>query len=328
MAFFRNLLVFPFKLWEIKKDISQQKSFWNSNVSKIIEPYLHIPDDSLSLKEIEKLRDYYGIGSMVLAGVAISKLHNFKIPNEEKLAITFLSSTTGLYDDFFDKHDYSGKIIQDLSDIKSNVTPKNNAQKLFRELLAKAIQNLPNKEISTIYSQSVYKTQENSLSQKNSTYPSEQLLNLSLQKGGASMLLFRSCFSVEISKQEKHLLELTGGLLQICNDVFDIAKDISEGVRTIATECKSIASLKDVLNHQTDLVRSALKEGDFKNPKDFWDRIRFVTAQTHVALAQYQNLEKLTDYQFLPYSYTSEQLIVEMKSTTNFVRAVYYWIKQ
>lgn len=327
MAFFRNLLVFPFKLWEIKKDISQQKSFWKTHVASIVNQYIEQPDDSLSPKEIEKLRDYYGIGSMVLAGQAIAGLHNLQLSEKEKLALTFLSSTTGLYDDFFDKHQYSAKIIQDLSAIDSEFIPENNAQKLFRELLENALKNISNKPLAIACSKDVFETQQNSLLQKDPSSTEVQLMGLSLQKGGASLLLFRSCLAGEVSAKENTLLELTGGLLQICNDIFDVAKDISEGVRTVATECNTIAELKGIVFHRMNLVQKALAAGEFKNPQKFWDRISFVTSQTLVALSHYEKLQQKSHQKFQPYSYSSQELIVEMGKTSNFRKAVYYWLK-
>lgn len=327
MSFLHNLIRFPSKLMEIKKQMKLQTAFIQQELDPILLEFENNNDGSISEFDFKKIRNYYGMGSVVLAGEAIALLHNFEMNVQERKALTFLSAITGLYDDFFDKSSTDSSKIKDLSDLNVDFENLNTHEKLFRKLLAIAIQNIPQKEDAFIYADLVYEAQLDSLIQKDKSTTWEDLLAVTEKKGSASLLLYRCCFNRVIDNTEINLLQSTGAFMQICNDIFDVEKDLKEGIFTIANRCDSIPKLRKLVNDEFNEILVQLEFSEFNNKEAFLDRLKFVSSQTLVALNYYEEATQKTEGKFLPEKYNAKDIILAMDKPSNFLKAARQWMK-
>jgi len=187
-----------------------QNVFINSLLQPILDRFEESNDGSLSEQDFKKIKNYYGLGSVVLVGEGIAGLHGCELSNKERKALTCVSAITGLYDDFFDKSTPDLERIKLLSEVDQTVYDVNTHEALFRELLKTALQNISDVKTSKAFADEVYKSQVESLKQKTAGLSWEELLEIALQKGGFSLLLYRSTLSPVISDEEKHVLFLIG----------------------------------------------------------------------------------------------------------------------
>lgn len=327
MSILQNFFRFPGKLLEIKKQMKLQSDFVQQEVGPILKEFENNNDGSLSEFDFKKIRNYYGMGSVVLAGEAIALLHDFEIKPQERKALTFLSAITGLYDDFFDKSSTDLEKIKDLSDLDTEVQNLNTHELLFRKLLSVALDNIPQLDEAYGYAEMVFDAQEGSLSQKDINTQWEDLLSATQRKGSASLLLYRCCFNRIIDNTEINLLQTTGSLMQICNDIFDVNKDLKEGIYTIANRCESIDHLRKLVREEYNEIVVQLKFTEFNNKEAFLDRIKFVTSQTLVALDHYEKATHKTGGKFLPKEYDAKEIVLAMDKPSNFVKAAIQWMK-
>jgi hypothetical protein len=322
MSFLKNVLTFPFTLWLIKGQMRRQNAFIKSFLSPIVDEFEKSNDGSLSELDFKKIKNYYGLGSVVLVGEAIAGLHSKPISRKERKALTCVSAITGLYDDFFDLAAPDLERIKALSDLKKEVSNLNTHEALFRALLKVALENIDNVKAAENYAADVYKQQTISLKQKDDALGWKELYSITVQKGGASMLLYRSTFITEITKQEAEALFLIGGQLQVCNDIFDVVKDLKEGINTIGTKAKTINQLRGILLKLDTQNRNKIEALDLPNTKYFNRRIKFVTSQTYVALDLYEKATKNTEGLFKPESYRSKEITLAMDRPFNFLKAI------
>ena len=166
MSFLINVLKFPFILWVIKGQMKTQNAFIKSFLVPILDRFEKSNDGSLSESDFKKIKNYYGLGSVVLAGEAIAGMHNKTLSEKERKALTSVSAITGLYDDFFDLSSPDLERIKDLSDIDKQVENLNTHEALFRALLNIALDNIENIEAAKMYAENVYLQQIESLKQK------------------------------------------------------------------------------------------------------------------------------------------------------------------
>tara|TARA_B110000211_G_scaffold231093_1_gene291963 strand:+ start:1103 stop:2086 length:984 start_codon:yes stop_codon:yes gene_type:complete len=322
MSFLKNVLTFPFTLWVIKGQMKFQNAFIKSFLAPIVDRFEKSNDGSLSELTFKKIKNYYGLGSVVLAGEAIAGLHGERLTRKERKALTCISAITGLYDDFFDLSSPDLERIKNLSDIDKEVPNLNTHESLFRALLKIALDNIDDVKTSKRYAEEVYKQQVASLRQKRDALSWKELYDITILKGGASLLLYRSVFNTGISEQEAEALFLVGGQLQVCNDIFDVVKDLKEGINTIGTKAKTIDQLRGLLVKMDTQNRLKIEALDLPNTKYFNNRIKFVTSQTYVALDLYEKATKDTNGEFRPESYDSKQITLAMDRPLNFLKAV------
>ena len=73
--------------------------------------HLRLIAEAYTEYDFEKITNYYGIGSPVLAGEGIADLLNVKVGTQERKSLTLMAAITGLFDDFFDRsYESSGRI--------------------------------------------------------------------------------------------------------------------------------------------------------------------------------------------------------------------------
>ena len=322
MSFLKNVLAFPFILWEIKGQMKAQNTFIKLFLTPVLDRFEKSNDGSLSELDFKKIKNYYGLGSIVLAGEAIAGLHGNKLTIKERKALTCVSAITGLYDDFFDLAIPDLERIKDLSNLNKNVPNLNTHEALFRALLKMALDNIDDVKASERCAEEVYKEQVASLKQKSDTLGWKELFDVAKAKGGASLLLYRSVFKAKISTEEAEALFLIGGQLQVCNDIFDVVKDLKEGINTIGTKAKTIDQLRGLLIKMDVQNRSKIESLDLPNTKYFNDRIKFVTSQTYVALDLYEKATKNTNGEFKPETYNPKEITLAMDRPINFLKAV------
>lgn len=327
MSFAKNLFLFPQRLSSLKTQIKAQKAFVHEYLHPFLSKYHTNNDGSLTEYDFEKITNYYGIGSPVLAGEGLARLLNTTIGLEERKVLTLMAAITGLFDDFFDRSSQSLSRIKGLMNLSTETPPQNAHESLFYDLVSEILSVSSNDKRLHEYAQRVFDAQVLSLKQKEANTTWQELFDITYKKGGESLLFYRCPFSPTISEQETQCLLKIGGLIQVCNDIFDINKDIKEGVRTIATETKDIAVLKkkvQTLYKETfEYCRIAIPN---KNMEAFLQQVKFIISQSLVALDFYQKTQNNNGKTFTPQKYPRESLICDMGNKRHLLKASYYWV--
>ena len=103
MSFVKNIFIFPKLLLSVKSQIREQKAFVHTYLHPFLSKYHIHNDGSLTEYDFEKITNYYGIGSPVLAGEGLAYLLDIKVGDTERKTLTLMAAMTGLFDDFFDR---------------------------------------------------------------------------------------------------------------------------------------------------------------------------------------------------------------------------------
>ena len=110
--------------------------------------------------------------------------------------------------------------------------------------------------------------------------------------------------------------------MQVCNDVFDVVKDLKEGIQTLGTEAKTIQQLRELVDGIDIQNRLVIEKLDLPNTSYFNSRIKFVTSQTYVALDFYEKATLTTQEGFKVREYDPEEVTLAMDRPVNFLKAV------
>ncbi len=327
MSIVKNIFIFPKRLLSVQNQIREQKAFVHEYLHPFLSKYHKQNDGSLTEYDFEKITNYYGIGSPVLAGEGIAHLLNVKVGIKERKTLTLMAAITGLFDDFFDRSYQSSERIKGLMKLSPEIRPQNAHEKLFCDLVQEILIISPDKKRLNEFANRVFEAQVHSLKQKDPSTAWEELFNITYKKGGESLLFYRCSFSETISEQEMECLLKIGGLIQVCNDIFDVNKDIKEGIRTVTTEIKDIKILKhkvqQLYKETFEYCQIAIPT---RNMNAFLQQIKIIVSQSFVALDFYEKTQKRNGQHFTPQKYPRESLICDMGKRKNLFRASYYWV--
>lgn len=318
-----NILRIPSLVFFLFKSYRIQKQFMKDTIFHDLDDFIKNNDHTLSKNDLYKIRYYYGLAVPVI-GEMYKQLENKELTEQERKSLTYLGGTTGLFDDFFDEMNTS------ISDLKKKlINPslseaKSAKEKLFTQFYLTALEHSNSERIKKYYLE-VFEAQVQSLKQLDSELEQDEIIRITRQKGGISILLYRSVIESEISEQEKDLIFQIGFLGQLENDIFDIHKDYVAGIKTLATTTKSIASLR--LNYITIMktVFRLIAQLDLpdKNKKKFSRLFSIVACRGLVCLDQFQKLETS---KFEISNFTRKQLICDMGTFKNTIKWLGYFI--
>jgi len=282
-------------------------------------------DTSLTERDFKKITSYYGL-TVPIIGEIYCLLRGVGLTYSERTTLTYLGGLTGLFDDFFDEKNTPDNHIKELINNPNIELCRNSHENLFVQFYLKALEQEHSKLLKR-YVNSVYDAQILSKKQTNPNLSSEEILHITQQKGGVSILFYRSVLNGNIVDHEKDLLVKIGLLGQMENDIFDIYKDHQKGIYTLSTKTKSIITLqfryKSILNDVYELI----KQTDFpeRNKMRFSRLVAIIASRGLICLDQ---LIKLEDGELFEISkYSRKQLICDMGKLKNTIKWINLYLK-
>ncbi len=325
-----NALQTPRLLYRLLQYIKRQNKFIKENIEPEIVAAQKINDGSLDEADRKKITHYYGLAVPAILGEAFCALRGERMTAKERMASTCQGATTGLFDDFFDKQYLSGEALKDFIEKPAPLSGTNANQQLFLRLFKTGLEKMPDKQRTLGYVYRVYKVQVESKKQATPGLSYQEIKNITLLKGGVSLLLYRTAFANPMEKEEEEMLHRLGGLMQLSNDIFDVYEDCRDGIFTLVTTTKKINDLRM-------LFYTLLKEGyaaayrsnySQRNIKRFLNIISMgIFSRCLVCLDQLEENEKRSNNIFDPQLYSRKELICDMDTSINKWRSVKYHIK-
>lgn len=330
MGRLRNATIIPFTYLRIIKNINNQKKYLKQYIEPIISEYEKHSDGSLSEKDFIKIRKYYGLAVPAILGESFCILRGKPMTRAERKVTTSQGIITGLFDDFFDDKELSDKKIDDLVFKPESVKANTNNERLFLRYYIDLLTTASHPQDVKKYLSRVYDDQIKSLEQENKEISEERIWEITKDKGGNSVLFYRSAFDHIMDELEEETMYNLGALMQFENDIFDVYKDVRDKINTIPTTNTNVFRIKDHYeNLRLKFIDSAYKMNYSQvNIIRFLDIITPVINRGYVCLYQYQQLENNSNGIFNPTSYSREQLICDMEKPVNIFRTIYYQIKK
>lgn len=324
-----NLLKFPALYRQFKRNTNLQKTFLQESVLKDLE-FTHMePSDSLSPKEVKKIEYYYGNAVVSILGEGFCILRGQIMTPKERKALTYLGALTGLVDDFFDVQNSAHEHIRLLIDEPIEKHARNLREQLFVQFAAKALEHVPSVRETRQAAYGVFDAQILSKQQTNSAITENEIEQITLKKGAASIHFYRTVFGNIVNTAEQNMIEKIGHIGQLENDIFDIYKDVKNGIFTLPTTCKKIDLLRQKyrsLHKQIkDLAGQTVYEK--KNTEGFLRFIAAILSRGYVCLDFLEKNETSTAGVFQLSSYTRQQLVCDMEKPINILRSLHYFAK-
>lgn len=186
-------------------------------------------------------------------------------------------------------------------------------QTLTSQLFERVLKVHPSPDMARQLIHLTLHAQEDSLKQRDQQLSPGQLKDITWAKGGYALLLYRSALRIPISHGEWDAVYQLGGLMQLHNDIFDLYRDVQEGIVTIPSQTGSVDQLIHLFEDEiekTFRLFDTLPINRYRKHK-FYLLLSLAIQTGHLCLCQYRNLEM--KYQgFRPGQLSRKELICDM----------------
>lgn len=326
---FNNLIKFPGLLWRVYRNLKVQQHFIKQTLVHDIEKSKKENDNSLNEADFSKITRYYGFAVPAIMGEGFCLLRGKGLSERERSALTYLGALTGLFDDFFDKKELAEHYLKDLTVNPESAETSDANERLFVRFAQKALKNTFDPDALKQVAKKVYEAQILSKKQTEPTINQEEIKEITLKKGGFSILFYRSIFQEPADELEREMLYHLGGIGQLENDIFDIYKDSAGGIKTLATTATKIQELREIYRAFMQTTFQLVYKTDFplKNKKKFLRFVALIIARGFVCLDFLERNEKKTNHTFSLKDYERRDLVCDMGTLKNNLKLINYYLK-
>lgn len=324
-----NLIRFPFVAYAVLRNINRQKRYLAKKLSPLFREIEEKNDGTVNKEDLRKITIYYGNYATSILGESFCTLRGKKMTEHERWAISCLGMITGIYDDFFDKRNISHEDVIKLSRNPDELGAQTLIDKIFIRYRKEVLRNTKNKDFLWEMTDKIFESQVESKKQKDSIISFGDIRRITFEKGGYSVLLFRSVFDHPLAPGEYDGLFNIGALFQLGNDIFDIYFDREERISTIPTKIKKVKALRDEFENQRKKAFNSCFEMDYKksNINKFLHILTPIITRCDVCLDQLQSIENKTNNQFELHSYNRKELVCDMEKTHNLLKSISHYLQ-
>jgi hypothetical protein len=166
--------------------------------------------------------------------------------------------------------------------------------------------------------------QQESLQQHDHVLSIEKLKKITWAKGGYALLLYRSAINRPISDEEWNAVYQLGGLMQLHNDIFDLYRDLQEGIVTLPSQTKSINSLTQLYIEEIEKTFTLFTQLSFSTyqKKKFFLLLNLAVETGHQCLNQYAKVEARYG-EFIPKNLSRKELVCDMEDLGKISKTVF-----
>jgi hypothetical protein len=196
---------------------------------------------------------------------------------------------------------------------------------LALHLLNNVEQSLPAPDFARFqgYMERVFRVETDGRQITDAHLQATELLRITREKGGCSVLMFRTMQSNQFDANEEAAWYQFGGLIQLCDDIFDIWFDKQEGVSTLATNISTsadLALLRDTfeaeVNATFQTLMSCNQRYTYRRTQllSSWYGMHYIIALTRLCLKHYEGL--IAQHGHLPVEHR-QTLVLDMEKWSN-----------
>ena len=303
----------------VYREIRRQKKFNSSFLAPLLDELEQACAGKFTREQRQKISVYYGLYIPSFLCSSYKILYGGKLQNAERRKACWFAILTAVGDDLTDIDLLPADELLTLTLNPADFSPQTFLARVARTLQLRMIEKVSDLPTYLQDAQQVWQAQKNSELQRK-PLDWEDLRRITFDKGAASVVVYHHCLDRPLTEPMRNLLRQIGGLYQWGNDLFDVYKDLREGVYTMPILCTDFPAMKKAFLAELNSLNLLLHDLDFApaNIRHFKMRIHAINARSLVALDYFialggMDLRKAS----------RSQLIVDMEKPRNFLQ----WLK-
>lgn len=256
------------KLWYGKKKWKQEALGYTRHY---VETAKKNHDKTLSEGIFHKLNDY-PLEALFAANL-MADLINYKLTPVESRLISKAGAILALGDVYCDDTNISFEKMQLMLEEPHQANPVHSIDRLFLEIYKDLLIELDDTQQVFFHRALMqgFEAEKNSRKLKDPHLDAAQVSEIIKNKGGISLLIYRSLMHTALSEKEREVLWLAGAFTQLIDDLFDLPWDMRNHTQTSATICTTFSEIRSRLEAHYSLLITSLKnsELDQRNCREF-----------------------------------------------------------
>lgn len=275
----------------------------------------------MRLSNLEKRRiRHYFFGVTYLSAIFCALRHQ-QLRASERSVLTRLSALAAFFDDLVEAQ--AGGTTR--SGSVDTFGRRADERGIARHLLREVYEAVPSSHHATFqtYLNRVFEAEIQAQQGENNSPEQDQLFYMTAEKGGCSVLLFRSLLRPLPGAEETAALQAFGCLIQLSDDIFDLWFDHRDGIATVATHLAvagRVGELSELFEGQYRQTRQAFLSINLpaQQVQRALKMVQVLVAITHTGLSHYRQLEK--QHGVVPI-HDRQMMVVDMEKWSNRIRA-------
>jgi len=328
-AFSQNsmlLLLFFKTMYRTWRDISKQRLYIQSFLSPYLADLEQRFDGKFETDQLKKIKEYYGLFIPVMLCTSYKRLIGAAFTNEEKKRATLFGILTPVGDDLFDIDKLNNEAIEQITFEPQKFQAHTFSAKVAKEIQTSLLEEVPFHAAYINAAKNVYEIQLETEKQLNQAITNVDLERITYAKGGYSVIIYMEILDQKVDEEMRQVLFEIGSLMQLSNDLFDMYKDIQDGITTLANRCADFAQLKALFLEKVRACNQKLFALPYAQRRKlaFAISMYLVIGRGLIVIEQMMALEKSTSKPLSYATLSRKQLICDMEKPVNFLRALYY----
>ena len=278
-------------------------------------------DGKFDKKTLEKIVKRYSIQQHFINDSFSSLFGRNNVEKEKERNLLYFIMVS-VYDDFFDDKTLTIDEIDSIFYHPETFNPQTFFEKVFIYTHIRLLNDVADKAQYFKDFEGLHIAQKDSLEQFNPNVTDEALLSITTRKGGYCLLMCRHYLDTPYLPEADASWYALGGVIQLTNDLYDIYKDMQEGIITLAIRAKQYEAIYALYHSHATALNDTIRQLPVtKNRKsDLSIILNVIAAFGYVAL---DNLKRLqannSNNSILPAFDTlaRKELIIDMEKNSN-----------
>jgi hypothetical protein len=299
------------------------KTFWGLKQSeKWATEYLHTVElkfnGNFDQKTLEKVVKRYSIQQHFINDSFSSLYGRTNNANEKERNLLYFIMVS-VYDDFFDDKTLTLEQIDAIFYHPDEYSAETFFEKVFIYTHTRLLNDVEDSAQYFKDFEGLHIAQKDSLEQFNPNVSDEALLSITTRKGGYCLLMCRHYLDTPYLVEADTTWYALGGVIQLTNDLYDIYKDMQEGIITLAIRAKQYEAIYALYHKHAEALNESIKKLPVTNSRksDLSIILNVIAAFGYVALDNLARLQannvNLPAFETL----ARKELIIDMEKNTN-----------
>jgi hypothetical protein len=319
LSYFRTVI-------RCRKEFKKQQRYLHTFLQPYLDELQHKHEGKFEDEQLKKIMQYYGLFIPTILCSSYKHLYSEPYTEAERKRATLFGVLTPVGDDLFDIDKLDATAINEITYRPEAYEARTFSSKVSKEIQSFMLKDVPFKNEYLEAAKNVFEIQLETIKQTNPAIDDSELLRITYEKGGYSVIIYHQIMEKPANAEMWKVLFYVGSLMQFGNDLFDIFKDLRDGIVTLPDRCGDYTQLRHLFLSRVRDCNRLIYALPYKQHKkeEFAVAMHLIISRSMVVLDKMIKLEKRYKKPLNYQKLGRKELICDMEKPANILSLLYY----
>lgn len=309
-----------------RKELKKQQEYINTFLNPYLDELQKKYAGTFGDEQLKKIRQYYGLFIPTVLCSSYKHLYNEEYTDAERKRATLFGILTPVGDDLFDIDKLDVQAINEITYRPESYEAKTFSAHIAKEIQSFMLKDVPYKKEYLDAARNVFEIQLETIKQTDPAIDDKELERITYAKGGYSVIIYHQIMENPASDEMWQVLFYVGSLMQFGNDLFDMFKDLRDGIITLPDRCTDYTQLRQLFMTRIKECNRLIYALPYKQHKkeEFAVAMHLIISRCIVVIDKMMGLEKQLGKPLNYKKLSRKQLICDMEKLKNIMKWLYY----